>query len=912
MRKRVIFLTVIFLFLSVLYLNFAWNRYQYMASAEVIKLAQSLETLLHPEHIAKLNGRTEDIKKPEYVMIKASLERLTEKTEEIRFAYLMREKSGNLIFLVDSELPDSSDYSPPGQVYREASDIDFKPFKTGETVLTSPATDRWGTWISALVPIKDPSSGSVIAVLGLDYPVSAWYTNLWRQMIPEVIIVTSLFFLFLAFLHTRYQHITLKEVSRKLEVNETLYRSVFEQAPIGIAIVNDKRFIYKSELGYQNINPMFEHILGRKSNELTNVEWTEITHPEDLPEDLGKFEQFKTGAIDGYSMEKRFIKTDGSYVWVNMVVARLFLVDEEIKNHLCLIQDVTKRKEAEMALAESERSKTVLLSNLPGMAYRCRYDPEWTMEFVSDGCFELTGYPSKRLLFNRDMSFKELIAPDYREHLWKEWACVVEEKRPFKYEYEIITSKGERKWVLEMGEVIYNEQGEVDALEGIILDISDRKKMEDELRYNSEHDRWTGLYNRRYLENILINDARAGITKRRALVLVNLSPLNVLTITYGFQYTQNLIKEVTSALQIHCSTRRQLFNIYDNLFVFYLKTYKDRDELTIFCKEVEQTLESLLSTEGVGGGIGVLEIAQDKQHQVDYLFKDLLIASESAIDKFDKDIDFCFFNADMEKKNTREEIIKRELTHIAFNKNDHRLYLQFQPIFDLKSNKICGFEALARLKSKDLGLVPPIEFIPIAEKTRLIVPLGRLILIEAFDFLNTLKKTGYDKINVSVNVSVIQLFKKDFIQNLLEIMNKKEVVPANLGLEVTETAVASSFDEINEILRKLKEIGVRIAIDDFGTGYSSLAREREMNVDCLKIDKYFLDKLLSIKDEEAITGDIISMAHKMGHCVVAEGVEYERQLQYLKKHECDKVQGYLISKPLDLNEAIEILNSKTK
>ena len=238
------------------------------------------------------------------------------------------------------------------------------------------------------------------------------------------------------------------------------------------------------------------------------------------------------------------------------------------------------------------------------------------------------------------------------------------------------------------------------------------------------------------------------------------------------------------------------------------------------------------------------------------------------------------------------------------------LFLQFQPILDVKSKKICAFEALARLKSDKLGFVSPLEFIPIAEKTKLIIPVGQKVILQAFRFLNKLKDSGYDGISVSINVSAIQLLERDFNEILFSMIKDMQISPANIGLEITESMFADNYQRINHTLGELENYGIHVAIDDFGTGYSSLARERELNVSCLKIDKYFIDKLVSLKDEEAITGDIISMAHKLGHCVVAEGVEYEKQRQYLLDNGCDKIQGYLISKPLDEEAAIELLRSK--
>jgi len=131
-------------------------------------------------------------------------------------------------------------------------------------------------------------------------------------------------------------------------------------------------------------------------------------------------------------------------------------------------------------------------------------------------------------------------------------------------------------------------------------------------------------------------------------------------------------------------------------------------------------------------------------------------------------------------------------------------------------------------------------------------------------------------------------------------------------VEITESIFEDNYDDINNIIQKLRDAGIHIAIDDFGTGYSSLAREEELKVDCLKIDKYFVDKLLDTDLNKAITSDIISMAHKLGHCAIAEGVEHESQLQYLKEHDCDRIQGYLFSKPLDEEDAFKFLISKKK
>ncbi|HQN28230.1 MAG TPA: EAL domain-containing protein, partial [Mesotoga sp.] len=526
------------------------------------------------------------------------------------------------------------------------------------------------------------------------------------------------------------------------------------------------------------INSMFEQIAGRTKEEMIELGWANITHPEDLEKDLEYYRKLKSGEIESYAMEKRFVRPDGSIVWVEMTVASLKLMGESEIAHIALLKDITRRK-----------------------------------------------------------------------------------------------------------------------------------AIEENLKYSYEHDSWTGLYNRNYMENLLESDSRRGFHEKRAVVSINLSAMQSLTTTYGFHYTQELNKKIADILGQYCNGGRVLFNIYENRFAFYIKGYEDKNELTEFSEEIAKTLEPLLITERISGGIGIVEIDEENGRDVDGLLKKLLITSERAIDIDNREIGICFYDAAIEEQMVREQEIKRALTEIAADESYSRLFLQYQPIIELKTDVIIGFEALSRLNIDKLGLIPPLEFIPIAEKTKLIVPIGRRIMLQAFRFLKRLNDLGYSSIGVSINVSAIQILRDDFTSSLFRMIEDARVHPEKICIEITESVVASNYEEMNRILGKLSDSGIHIAIDDFGTGYSSLARERDLNVNCLKIDKSFINRLMYLKSEEAITSDIISMAHKLGHCVVAEGVEYQKQREYLERWGCDKIQGYLISKPLNEEAAIEFLKT---
>ena len=505
-----------------------------------------------------------------------------------------------------------------------------------------------------------------------------------------------------------------------------IYDAIFQQSPLGIAISFNSEAQTAEEAETFRINPMYEKITGRSKEELRRVGWASITHPDDIAENLRYYKRFLAEEIDNYAMEKRFIRPDGSIVWVHMTVTRLILGERFQYNHVSLIQDITDRKIMESALVESERGKAVLLAHLPGLAYRCLNDDNWTMKYVSEGCFNLTGYAAERLLDNKDLSFNELIAPEYRDLLRREWERVFAHNLSFSYEYEIITASGKRKWVLELGEGIRNSQGEYETLEGIIIDITDRKQMENRLKYDAEHDRWTGLLNRSSLEKLLSQHKLLPPQGKRALFSINLSSIQILTTTYGFHYTQELMKRIADTLRFLCSKNRLLFITHDTRFVFYLFNGSEEAEaeIQILRDSIIALLEPMMVAERLNGGLGILEIDPANEQDVNQLLKKLLIASEKALTIHDKGVACCVFDAAMEAEINREEKIKQELSCIAADIDCSSFYLEYQPIIDLKTRKISGFEALARIRTEALGRISPVEFIPVAEKciSRRLIP----------------------------------------------------------------------------------------------------------------------------------------------------------------------------------------------
>lgn len=255
---------------------------------------------------------------------------------------------------------------------------------------------------------------------------------------------------------------------------------------------------------------------------------------------------------------------------------------------------------------------------------------------------------------------------------------------------------------------------------------------------------------------------------------------------------------------------------------------------------------------------------------------------------------YSFFEPSMEMEINRTADITEALKAAIEKQN---IYLMYQPQIDTDTHKIIGFEALMRIKDDKLGLLSPSEFIPVAEKTGLIIKLGYWALEEACRFTKSLEECGYT-LYVSVNVSPIQLGQPDFTEKVKSILEKTGLSPQFLKLEITESCLISSLEDTMRIIHELQQLGVGFSLDDFGTGYSSLNYLSTLPINTLKIDKSFVDNICSNGKNSSVTQSIINLAHDLQIEVIAEGVEVKEQFEQLENEQCDSIQGYLFSKPL--------------
>lgn len=492
-RISTIFHIVLFAYLIACFfiMNAIYAAYYETEKNNIIDYAKSTKLFINPIDIKSLEVRFEDTEKENYKFLKNNLVELKHSGNNIKFAYLMKKIDDKIYFLVDSENPESEDYSYPGQLYFEATPIDFEPFISKQTVVTDEVSDRWGTWISVLVPVIDQNE--VIAVLGLDYDAIKFKQNILNQTLNYFYVFISILVLIIVYYWIVRKNLELEKISNQLKESEGLFKAIFEQSPIGIATISSDRQTTR-------VNPAYVDIISRTNQDIVDNDWKAMTHPDDLVKEEILFKSFTEGEISEYGIEKRLISKLGETFWVKLGISSLDLEGSDDFNYLCMVEDISERKKVSEALKESERSKSVLLSHIPGLAYRCLNDEKWTMEFVSDGCFDLTGYLPDDLIGNKSISYNDIIDPQYRDVLRKQWDQVLLKHENFRAEYQIKTQDDQVKWVLELAQGIFDHKGNVVALEGIIIDITQTKLRDAQIRYMDDHDFLTGLYNRKYFE----------------------------------------------------------------------------------------------------------------------------------------------------------------------------------------------------------------------------------------------------------------------------------------------------------------------------------------------------------------------------------------------------------------------------
>jgi len=553
--------------------------------------------------------------------------------------------------------------------------------------------------------------------------------------------------------------------------------------------------------------------------------------------------------------------------------------------------DISARKEAERGLRVRERA---MYASVNAIVITCCADgADNVIEYVNPAFEQITGYTLAEVK-GRNPRFMRVDD------------CDLHEQRRI---HDAIAARQSVRAVLrnrrKNGEIFWNDlridpvasiDGDVTHFVGVINDITEARHYERRLQHLAHHDALTGLANRTLLLERLkaAIDAAAGHRRQGALAFLDLDNFKHINDTFGHDAGDAVLREIAARLRDSMREEDTVARLGGDEFVLVIAEQADVTQLACLVERIRQSVSAPIVVEGKeilpGTSIGVSLFPQDGR-TVDQVMRAADAAMYHAKTLGRNNVQF--YSEELNQVVHQHLLLEASLSRAIRNRE---LVLGYQPKVDLRTGKVVGAEALVRWQHPVDGIISPDVFIPVAEQTGLIVPMGDWVLDEACATLRTLAAVGIEDFVIAVNLSARQLRQRRFVNRLAETLARHGVPARRLELEVTESQLMDHPEEAREALAQLKLLGVRLSIDDFGTGYSSLSHLQKFPVDCIKIDRSFLCGASSPDDgHEVITRAIIALGHNLKLQVIAEGVETIEQLTFLRDHDCDQMQGYYFS-----------------
>ncbi|MGE7688148.1 bifunctional diguanylate cyclase/phosphodiesterase [Lysinibacillus sp. NPDC097214] len=424
----------------------------------------------------------------------------------------------------------------------------------------------------------------------------------------------------------------------------------------------------------------------------------------------------------------------------------------------------------------------------------------------------------------------------------------------------------------------------------------DLEQSQQELHFQAFHDDITKFPNEHLLLKTLKEDSHDN-GRQRAIIAIEIDRLAAIRSSIGINYSNTMMKLVAERIQAILPPHYFATKLLEGQFIIYINHVKTREELVQFCLNLKSAMQRPLQVQlfTLNGNLNI-GIAP---HEENCSGEELLMHAQLAMREASQIPQRVLFYKPYMSNGLADRLLLEQELHKALANEE--FYLDFQPQVNLKTGKIESVEALVRWRHPTRGFVSPELFIPIAEESGLIIPLGKWILETACSQAKIWNEQGLPPMKVAVNLSIGQLFQQDLVHMVQEILQCTKLEPKYLQLEITES-MTMNIDQITQLLHELKAIGIQIAVDDFGTGYSSLSYLKDFPIDCVKIDRAFVRNIQHNPNDEALVSMILSMAKHLRLKVVAEGIEEVEQLAFLIDGGCDYIQGYLFSKPISAEE----------
>lgn len=553
--------------------------------------------------------------------------------------------------------------------------------------------------------------------------------------------------------------------------------------------------------------------------------------------------------------------------------------------------DITERKQVEDQL---RLSNTVFETTLEAILVT---DESATIQKVNPAFTAMTGYEQDEVIGKTPKIFSSQFQNhSFYENMWKS----LKETGHWKGEVWNRRKNGELFVELKTIVSIKNKQDKTVQYVSVSHDITDYKRKAEQINHLAYHDALTGLPNRHLFQDRLAQSlAHAHLHQELlAILFIDLDRFKIVNDSLGHNIGDELLKNTALRLAGCIREGDTIARIGGDEFIILLPTVLPR-QVDRIAQRILEEMKAPFAIDGhelfISASIGVSLYPNDGLDQ-DTLIKNADTAMYKA-KEMGKNT-YQFYTPTMSSQSFEKLGLETQLRK-AIERNE--LILYYQPQMDLATRKVVGIEALVRWQHPDCGLVSPDKFIPLAEETGLIVPLGEWVIRTACQQLKKWHDQGICPLKMSVNISVRQFQQQNIVGLVEDVLKTAQINPASLELEITES-ILQNIDTIIPQLNKLKELGVRISIDDFGIGYSSLNYIKSFPVDTLKIDRSFVRDIYSDARNATIVMTIIGMAQTLQMDVIAEGVETEEQLHFLKQQQCDGIQGYFISPPIPAEE----------
>jgi len=633
-----------------------------------------------------------------------------------------------------------------------------------------------------------------------------------------------------------------------------------------------------------------------------------LVHPDDIDRVRAVYE-VAINEPGRYALEFRIVTSNGETKWIwDQGQAIVSDDSDEVIAIEGYVTDVTERRQAEDALSESEMRYRDLFENARDAMYSYNLKGGGLVA-VNQRVIELTGYTREELLC---LTISELVAKDWHQGGAEALKRVYAGGDTAPHELEIVARDGRRIPLEVTSRILMDARGQPVTVQAIGRDVTERKQAEETIRRLAYHDALTDLPNRALFEdrlNVALAQARR-MDEMLAVMFLDLDSFKVVNDTLGHSAGDKLLQAVANDLGKLVRDGDTVARVGGDEFTLLLAGIAGPQDAAEVAQRIIDCLRQLRTISGTEfcttGSIGITTFPADGDDG-ETLLRNADTAMYRAKER-GRD-NFQLYTAAMNARMMERIAVEQDLRH-ALERDE--LVVHYQPIVSVQTGEVKGAEALLRWNHPQRGLITPDEFIPLAEETGLIVEIGESVLRDACKQLIEWRHGGLAIEIVAVNLSARQLQQEDLVKRVASVLSETGVSPTCIQLEITEGAVMKNVEHAISMLRQLGQMGIEIALDDFGTGYSSLTYLKRFPIDAVKIDRSFVRDLEHDASDATIVSTVIAMAENLHLNIIAEGVETEAQLDFLRQRGCAEYQGYLFSKPVPADEFATVVRASQR